>query len=93
MVLDHFKSKEFYSYLESKGCKIITDDAYLDQNVIVCDKDGFKMPLQIRKVYYPSFICKVCEMLEIEAPERFVHIKKQFDELKKISQRRNKKPN
>ena len=92
MVLDHFKPNEFYDYLKSKGCVIISDDDYLEQNVIICDKDGFKMPLQIKSVYYPGLICKVCEMLDIEAPARFLHIKKQFEELKKIEQRRNKKP-
>ena len=84
MTLDHFEEQEFYDFLVLKGCKVYTDDDYLDQKVVICDKNGFKMPIQIRKSYYPIYICLVCQELGIEAPERFIHIKQQFDELRRI---------
>lgn len=90
MTLDHLDEKEFHAFLKSQGCTVETNDDYLDDNVVICcTNTGFKMPLQIKGIYYPGFICKVCEELNIKAPERFVHIKKQFDELKKRNRNRD----
>lgn len=91
MTLDHFEEKEFFDFLRDNGCSIITDDDYLDQKVVICDKNGFKMPVPIKKLYYPTYICIVCQELNIEAPERFTHIKQQFDELRRIQKRRKDK--
>ncbi len=84
MVILHFKTKEFFDYLGKCGCKLYSDE-YAERDVVVYEKDGFIIPIELRRTYYPWYVCKICNDFKIPAPEDFIKVKKQLDQLLKIS--------
>ena len=91
MVFLHLKANEFFNYLEKHGCKQYSDD-YVKDNFVVFKNDDLIIPIGLRKVYYPGYVCRVCKDFNIPIPEDFERIDKQINELIKAAhKRRNKK--
>jgi hypothetical protein len=83
MTVLHFDSEQFFSYLKKNNCTQCCDD-YVNEDVIVFENNGFRMPLSLRRSYYPTYVCKVCEEFNIPVPEGFEHIKEQLEAIRKF---------
>ena len=86
MQIVHFKSQEFFDYLRSQGCNEY--ELLLDRKVVIfCkgdDEDPSHItPIKIKRVYFPYYVKKVCEDLEIPLPEKFAKFFEQINQLKK----------
>jgi len=80
MVILHFNPTQFFDYLKENGCsKDPLTDKYIEENVVIFSKDGFKMPIQLRTQYYPSYVCRVCDQFRIPPPKEFEKVKNQLD--------------
>jgi hypothetical protein len=80
MVIAHFTPGEFFKYLKNKGCKQLDEytDKYANVNMVIYEKNGITAPVLIRKQYYPSYVCMICESFDIEPPADFVKIREQL---------------
>ncbi len=90
MVLLNFRPDEFFNYLGQNNCTKYSDK-YIDEDVLIYEKDGFKMPIQLRSIYYPPYVCKVCEAFDIPMPDDFLKVKEQLDQLHRIQEQDVKK--
>ena len=76
MTLPHFKPDAFFDYLKKHGCKLFTND-YADENIVVYEKDGIKIPIQIRSVYWYLYVVRVCQDFGITPPMEHLRVYQQ----------------
>lgn len=81
MVITHFKPNEFFDFLKENGCIEYSNEHVQKDNIITYSKGEMRVPIQIRKSYYPSYVCKICEYFDIDPPEEFFLVKKQIEKL------------
>lgn len=94
MVIFHFNSEDFFDYINKQGCKEYSnDDFYLDNSVVIylSKKTRSSVPIQIRSTYYPIYISKICDALEISIPKECKKYHDQLSTLRKMQKKRDKK--
>lgn len=68
---------ELKSLLEDHGYIVVCSDFFIEQNRIVCEKDGETFALQYMKFYNYRFIIKLFRSLELDPPEDCLHVLQQ----------------
>lgn len=76
--LPHFKTTKFFAYLEEQGAHRVAD--YPEEDLVCYEYAGTKMLIQIRTVYFPCYVFKVCEYLKMVCPEEFKIVAEQIRE-------------
>lgn len=86
MTIVNYKPEQLWDWLNDHKCEAvdISDESLDNQVIIYQGPTGKIVPIQILKVYWPFYVCKVCEALEIDVPNRFERYYEQLAELRKI---------
>lgn len=90
MTFLNFKPDEFFNYLKKHGCKRYSNEYLEKDNIILFKKDDIIIPIQLRKTYYPFYVCKICRDFNIKIPKSFLKVKKQMDYIMSKSKRSSK---
>lgn len=93
MVWVQFTENEMHNWLKDNACIAVDfDDDCLDDHIMVYKgPNDTLVPVQIRKVYYGYYVTKICMDLGINIPHRFVKLREQLDNLRKIQEADQKK--
>lgn len=80
MTIPSLKQAELFKLLRDNGWSEVSNSEWENHNRIMMGNGKDSFPLQLKPVYYFPFIVKLCESLDIDAPEE---CKVCYEQLKK----------
>jgi len=86
MTILQMNTKDFFAYLEKEGAKKFSD--HPDEDIVVYEFQDTKVPIQIRAMYNPCYVVKICEYLKIPCPPDFKKVANQLDEARKMARKK-----
>ncbi len=91
MTLPNFNTEQFFEYINKSGAKKIAD--YPEDYVVVYKHKENIVPIQIRQTYFPTYVAKICEQLNVKCPRDFKIVDDQIKEMKRRAAKRQAEMN
>lgn len=84
MDVPKLKMDEFFELLRNNGCTVVSDEHWDKYDVVMMKKDGVTFPVDVEGIYFFPKVVKMCEQLDIPAPEDH---QKCYDQIKALKNR------